>query len=130
MKINPLKGMKDYLPQEQRIRDFVQGRILEVYRGNGFERIATPMLEDMENLDKSEGGDNLNLIFKVLKRGEKLTAALENGGDLFTLQRQMGHTDLQMTKRYTEISDKLLVECHQNYSPIGLLQDSSRRVKV
>ena len=55
---------------------------------------------------------------------------LENGGDLFTLQRQMGHTDLQMTKRYTEISDKLLVESHQNYSPIGLLQDSSRRVKV
>ena len=55
---------------------------------------------------------------------------LENGGDLFTLQRQMGHTDLQMTKRYTEISDKLLVECHQNYSLIGLLQDSSRRVKV
>ena len=51
-------------------------------------------------------------------------------GDLFPLQRQMGHTDLQMTKRYTEISDKLLVECHQNYSPIGLLQDSSRRVKV
>ena len=58
------------------------------------------------------------------------TFYLENGGDLFTLQRQMGHTDLQMTKRYTEISDKLLVESHQNYSPIGLLQDSSRRVKV
>ena len=58
------------------------------------------------------------------------TFYLENGGDLFTLQRQMGHTDLQMTKRYTEISDKLLVECHQNYSPIGLLQSSSRRVNV
>ena len=51
MKINPLKGMKDYLPQEQRLRDYVQGRILSVYRGNGFERISTPMLEDMENLD-------------------------------------------------------------------------------
>ncbi len=58
------------------------------------------------------------------------TFYLENGGDLFTLQRQMGHTDLQMTKRYTEISDKLLVECHQNYSPIGLLQNSSRRSRV
>ena len=76
MKINPLKGMKDYLPEEMRLRDYVQGKILEVYRASGFERIGTPMLEDMENLDKSDGGDNLNLIFKVLKRGEKLEAAL------------------------------------------------------
>ena len=58
------------------------------------------------------------------------TFYLENGGDLFTLQRQMGHTDLQMTRRYTEISDKLLVECHQNYSPIALLQSSTRKNKV
>ena len=79
MKINPLKGMKDYLPDEMRLRDYVQGKILETYRASGFERIATPMLEDMENLDKSEGGDNLNLIFKVLKRGEKLNAALASG---------------------------------------------------
>ena len=79
MKINPLKGMKDYLPDEMRLRDYVQGKILEIYRASGFERIATPMLEDMENLDKSEGGDNLNLIFKVLKRGEKLNAALATG---------------------------------------------------
>ena len=79
MKINPLKGMKDYLPDEMRMRDYVQGKILETYRASGFERIATPMLEDMENLDKSEGGDNLNLIFKVLKRGEKLNAALASG---------------------------------------------------
>ena len=77
MKINPLKGIKDYLPEEMRLRDYVQGKILEVYRASGFERIATPMLEDMENLDKSDGGDNLNLIFKVLKRGEKLEEALQ-----------------------------------------------------
>ena len=79
MKTSPLKGMRDYLPAEQRIRDFVQSEILRVYRASGFERIATPVLEDMENLDKSEGGDNLNLIFKVLKRGEKLQKAL--GGE-------------------------------------------------
>ena len=76
MKTNALKGMKDILPAEQRLRDYVQGKILETYRANGFERISTPMLEDAENLDKSDGGDNLNLIFKVLKRGEKLDAAL------------------------------------------------------
>ena len=79
MKTSPLKGMRDYLPAEQRIRDFVQGEILRVYRASGFERIATPVLEDMENLDKSEGGENLNLIFKVLKRGEKLQKALADG---------------------------------------------------
>ena len=79
MKINPLKGMKDYLPDEMRLRDYVQGKILETYRASGFERIGTPMLEDMENLDKSDGGDNLNLIFKVLKRGDKLAAALQSG---------------------------------------------------
>lgn len=55
---------------------------------------------------------------------------LQNGGDLFTLQKQMGHSDLSMTKRYTEISDTLLMESHNNYSPIGLLQNSSRRTKV
>ena len=81
MKINPLKGMKDYLPAEQKLRDYVQGRILETYRASGFERISTPMLEDMENLDKSEGGDNLNLIFKVLKRGDKLASALTAGNE-------------------------------------------------
>ncbi len=81
MKINPLKGMKDYLPEEMRLRDYVQGRILETYRASGFERIATPMLEDIENLDKSDGGDNLNLIFKVLKRGDKLESALASGDE-------------------------------------------------
>lgn len=76
MKTNALKGMKDILPAEQRMRDYVQGKILETYRAAGFERISTPILEDSENLDKSDGGDNLNLIFKVLKRGEKLESAL------------------------------------------------------
>ncbi|MBR1640499.1 MAG: histidine--tRNA ligase [Treponema sp.] len=76
MKTNALKGMKDILPAEQKLRDYVQRKILETYRASGFERISTPMLEDSENLDKSDGGDNLNLIFKVLKRGDKLESAL------------------------------------------------------
>ena len=79
MKIQALKGMRDLLPAEQTLRDYIQGQILDVYRAAGFERISTPMLEDMENLDKSDGGENLNLIFKVLKRGEKLAAALDAG---------------------------------------------------
>lgn len=81
MKTSPLKGMRDILPCEQRIRDYVQGEILKTYRAAGFERISTPILEDMENLDKSDGGDNLNLIFKVLKRGDKLEKALAAGSE-------------------------------------------------
>ena len=79
MKTQALKGMRDLLPAEQTLRDYIQGKILETYRASGFERISTPMLEDMENLDKSDGGDNLNLIFKVLKRGAKLAADLHPG---------------------------------------------------
>ncbi len=106
MKINPLKGMKDQLPSEQRIRDYVQGKILSVYRGNGFERISTPMLEDMENLDKSDGGDNLNLIFKVMKRGEKLVSALEKGEDLADMGLRYDLT-LPLSRYYAANRDKL-----------------------
>ena len=62
MKTQPLKGMRDLLPREQALRDYIQGQILATYRAAGFQRISTPILEDMENLDKSDGGDNLNLI--------------------------------------------------------------------
>ena len=81
MKIQPLKGMCDYLPRQVALRDYLQTTILGVYRSAGYERISTPALEDAENIDKSEGGDNLNLIFKVLKRGEKLAAALGSGDE-------------------------------------------------
>ena len=59
------------------IRDHLQEIIRETYQEAGFERITTPIIEDAVNLDKSEGGENLNLIFKILKRGKKLSSALE-----------------------------------------------------
>ncbi len=65
MKVNALKGMRDILPKEQKIRDYIQQKILETYSASGFERISTPILEDSENIDKSDGGDNLNLVFNV-----------------------------------------------------------------
>ena len=76
MKLTSVKGTNDYLPRETALRDFLQGKILETYRSCGFERITTPILEDIENLDKSEGGENLGLIFKVMKRGDKLADAI------------------------------------------------------
>ena len=45
MKTQALKGMRDLLPAEQTLRDYIQGKILETYRASGFERISTPMLE-------------------------------------------------------------------------------------
>lgn len=79
MKSTPVKGTADYLPSQTLLRDYLQGVILDTYRAAGFERILTPAIEDMENLEKSDGGDNLNLMFKILKRGEKLDAALQSG---------------------------------------------------
>ena len=79
MKITSVKGTNDYLPNEVEIRDYLQNRILAVYKENGFEHIITPAVEDIENLDKSDGGENLNLIFKIMKRGDKLDKALASG---------------------------------------------------
>ncbi|MBE5926432.1 MAG: histidine--tRNA ligase [Lachnospiraceae bacterium] len=81
MKITTVKGTNDYLPREVAIRDYLQSVILRTYQSYGFERIMTPIIEDIENLDKSEGGENLNLIFKVLKRGDKLQKAIDSGDE-------------------------------------------------
>ena len=79
MKPTPVKGTRDYLPKEVQIRDYLQSVILETYKEAGFERITTPVIEDAVNLDKSEGGENLNLIFRILKRGKKLSDIISGG---------------------------------------------------
>ena len=64
--------MKDILPGEMEIRDYVLNIIKDTYRGYGFSAIETPCVEHIENLTSKQGGDNEKLIFKILKRGEKL----------------------------------------------------------
>lgn len=107
MKTTPVKGTNDYLPEEVRLRDYLQNVILETYLDGGYERIITPIIEDAENLDKSEGGDNLNLIFNILKRGDKLTKALENNGKLFDLGLRYDLT-LPLSRYFANNRDKLL----------------------
>ena len=68
----PVTGMKDIMPREMAIRDYVIGLIKETYRDYGFYSIDTPSMEHIENLCSKQGGDNEQLIFKILKRGEKL----------------------------------------------------------
>ena len=77
----PVNGMKDILPEEMQIRDYVMGVIKENYRKFGFTPIETPCVESIGNLCSKQGGENEKLIFKILKRGEKLnleTAKEEN----------------------------------------------------
>ncbi len=68
----PVNGMKDILPEEMQIRDYVINVIKETYRSFGFTPIETPCMENIANLSSKQGGENEKLIFKVLKRGEKL----------------------------------------------------------
>ncbi|MBO4825273.1 MAG: ATP phosphoribosyltransferase regulatory subunit, partial [Lachnospiraceae bacterium] len=68
----PVTGMKEILPKEMLIRDYVQRVIKDTYSSFGFTQIETPCLEDIKNLCSKQGGENEKLIFKVLKRGEKL----------------------------------------------------------
>ena len=72
LKKKPVTGMKDILPEEMKIRDYVISVIKETYGKFGFTSIETPCVEHIENLNSKQGGENEKLIFKVLKRGEKL----------------------------------------------------------
>ena len=72
LKKKPVTGMKDILPKEMEIRNYVMNMIRETYGKFGFTAIETPCVEHIENLSSKQGGENEKLIFKILKRGEKL----------------------------------------------------------
>lgn len=74
----PTKGMRDFLPKEFALRQQVLLSIQKTYESFGFMRIETPSLENIELLTSKQGGDNEKLIFKVLKRGEKLERSTED----------------------------------------------------
>ncbi len=72
LKKKPVTGMKDIMPEEMEIREYCISVISKTYAEFGFQRIETPCVESIENLTSKSGGDNEKLIFKILKRGEKL----------------------------------------------------------
>jgi len=81
----PVTGMKDILPAEMQIRDYVINVIKSTYAQFGFTSIETPCVENIANLSNKQGGENEKLIFKILKRGEKL--------NLETAKEEMDVTD-------------------------------------
>lgn len=72
----PAKGTQDILPNDMALRNYVEDTIKKAYIEKGFLQIATPSVEGIELLTNSDGGENLRMLFKILKRGEKLN--LEN----------------------------------------------------
>ena len=77
--INPPRGMRDFLPYEKQLRDQVLDKIISSYQAFGFQAIETPAMEELERLTSGQGGDNEKLAFRVLKRGEELSKAIESG---------------------------------------------------
>jgi histidyl-tRNA synthetase len=71
---NPARGMRDFLPSDVRKREYVIGIIKEVYESYGFEPLETPAVENIETLTGKYGEEGNQLIYKILKRGEKLDA--------------------------------------------------------
>ena len=69
LKKKPVTGMKDMLPKEMEIRDYVIQMIKDTYKIFGFTSIETPCVEHIENLCSKQGGDNEKLIFKILIPG-------------------------------------------------------------
>ena len=72
----PVKGMRDCLPADMQLREYVIDMIRSTYLKYGFSEIETPAIEHIENLSNKQGGENEKLIFKILKRGRDLEQAL------------------------------------------------------
>ncbi len=75
----PVTGMKDILPAEMQLRDYAIGIIKKTYGEFGFTSIETPAVESLANLNSKQGGENEKLIFKIMKRGEKLNLETAQG---------------------------------------------------
>ncbi len=113
----PVTGMRDILPAEMEVRAALQQTIRETYRRYGFTEIETPVVEHIGNLTSKQGGENEKLIFKVLKRGEKLqqeleqlagnAAAAEGGAQSLTEEGLRYDLTLPLSRYYAANASKL-----------------------
>ncbi len=78
MAIGPPTGMRDWLPQDALLRQQLMETISSTYRLYGYLPIDTPVMEDLAVLLGKGGGENEKLLFKILKRGEKLAQAKDH----------------------------------------------------
>ena len=107
LKKQPVTGMKDILPDEMTLRDYLIGVIKETYRSFGFTPMETPCVEHIENLTSKQGGDNEKLIFKILKRGEKLRLADAAGEEDLCDSGLRYDLTLPLTRYYANNAAKL-----------------------
>ena len=104
---NPARGMRDFLPADVRKRDYVIGIIKEVYESYGFEPLETPAVENIETLMGKYGDEGNQLIFKILKRGEKLDEELQSYG-VTELQSSDDPATPQLRNSVNSLSDLAL----------------------
>jgi histidyl-tRNA synthetase len=103
---NPARGMRDFLPSDVRKRNYVIGIIKEVYESYGFEPLETPAVENIETLMGKYGDEGNQLIFKILKRGEKLRESLESGVE--SLEQEIQTQDSRLKTPDSNLSDLAL----------------------
>src|SRR5438128_3741112 len=105
-KTQPARGMRDFLPEDVRKREYVIGVIKEVYESYGFEPLETPAVENIETLMGKYGDEGNQLIFKILKRGEKLQESLESG--VKGQEQERGSSDSRLQTQDSRLVDLAL----------------------
>jgi histidyl-tRNA synthetase len=98
--------MRDFLPQDKIKRERLIATVVDSYTARGFQQIETPVLEDLDRLTSGQGGDNEKLVFKVQKRGEEFTQALEAGEELADMGLRFDLT-VPLTRFYASNHAKL-----------------------
>ena len=99
--------MKDILPREMEIRNYVMQQIRETYTEFGFTQIETPCVEHIENLNSKQGGENEKLIFKIMKRGEKLKLAVAKSENDLTDSGLSYDLTLPLSRFYAKNANEL-----------------------
>jgi len=103
----PVKGMRDFLPKEMALREYLMNEIKKTYTSFGYNLIETPAVEHISNLTSNQGGENEKLLFKILKRGEKLeNASLDDKQELADLGLRYDLT-VPLTRFYANNANEL-----------------------